>query len=106
MATTALQIEKDGKIERIYFMTTPKENGEVDVDIFIADDDWIPQGTPSIGYAPMGEEQYHTELRVLAIEKNQYVPYQSTNPEWNPGYNPEDYDYDKLLEDTDLNESL
>lgn len=106
MATTAIQIEKDGKVERVYFMTVQKENGEVDVDIYKANEEWIPEGKPSIGYAPMGEEEYHKQLRQLATERGQFVPSYSTNLEWNPGYNPDDYDFDKLKNDINLNDAF
>jgi hypothetical protein len=40
------------------------------------------------------EETYHKELRKQASEKGHFVPEESTDYEWNPGYNPEnDIDY-------------
>lgn len=80
MATTAIKVQ--GK--NMLFMTAEKENGEVDVDIFLADDDFLPVGTPSIGYCDKSEEEYHKELREQANEKGHLIINFCTNPEWNP----------------------
>lgn len=82
--TTAIKIEKDGKTERMLFMTVPKSENEVDVDIFLCNEEFEPMGTPSLGYSPQNEETYHTELRKQAKEKGQFVPEFSTNSELNP----------------------
>jgi hypothetical protein len=90
MATTALSIkQEDGSEQRLLFMTTPTENG-VDVDIHLADSDFMPTGTPSIGIDKKQEEEYHKQLRKEASEKGQFVKDHSTNPEWNPDYKPEE----------------
>lgn len=85
MATTAIKIGE----QRLLFMTVQKEKG-VDVDIHMADEDFMPIGTPSLGFSEMDEPEYHTKLRIESAEKGQFVPENSTNPEWNPGYKAED----------------
>lgn len=82
MPTTALIINN----QKLMFMTVPKENGTVDVDIFICDENFEPTGTPSIGYCDKDEETYHKELRKEAHSREQFVPEYSTDPQWSPGY--------------------
>jgi hypothetical protein len=85
MATTALLIKENGKEERVLFMTVPSPTG-VDVDIFSADENFMPTGTPSIGVDEKQEDNYHMLLRKEANDRGQFVAEHSTNPEWNPGY--------------------
>lgn len=84
MSTTALKIQKDGQETRLLFMTTPTKTG-VDVDIFMADEEFIPVGSASIGVSQLSEDVYHTKLRVEAKERGQLVEEFCTDPEWNPG---------------------
>lgn len=82
MSTTALRIQ--GK--NMLFMTVPLVKG-LAVDIFMADENFEPTGTPSIGVSEyLDEETYHRQLRLEATAKGQFVPEYSTNPELNPGY--------------------
>lgn len=83
MATTALIIND----QKMLIMTVARENGVIDVDIFLGDDDFLPTGTASLGMCPQSitEEEYHKTLRAQAHEKGQYVPEASSNNEWNPG---------------------
>ena len=83
MATTAISITKNGVEQRILFMTTPTKDG-VDVDIHLADEEFTPVGTPSLGICEKDEESYHKELRFEAKTRKQFFPEFSTNPEWNP----------------------
>tara|TARA_B110000503_G_C7032146_1_gene364492 strand:+ start:703 stop:1005 length:303 start_codon:yes stop_codon:yes gene_type:complete len=87
MATTAIKITKYGSINRLLFMTAQTEAG-IDVDVSLADSDFMPLGTTSLGISPkhQDEEAYHKELRQQAHEKDQFVSDYSTNPEWNPNY--------------------
>jgi hypothetical protein len=80
MPTTALKI----KDKRLLFMTVAREDGRVDVDIFMADEQFLPIGKPSIGWCDKPEDVYHKELRQQAKEKGQLVTEYCTNPEWNP----------------------
>lgn len=91
MATTTLKIEKDNVITKMSFMTVETEKG-LDVDIYLLNEDNIPIGTPSLGVADVNEEDYHKKLRLEALSRNQFDPEFSTNPEWNPNYNPEQND--------------
>ena len=85
MATTALKIPRDGNEERMLFMTVQREDNLLDVDIFLADENFIPYGTTSTGYSKISsEEEYHTNLRKDAASKGHFVPDHSTNSEWNP----------------------
>lgn len=84
MPCTAIKIEKDGKIQRLKFLTVAHEI-YTDVDIFECDEDFIPRGNPAMGVDKRLEDEYHIELRKEAARWGQYVPEESTNPEWNPG---------------------
>jgi len=83
MATTAVLING----QKMLFMTVPREDGRLDVDIFLANEDYLPTGTPSIGVSPEveTEEVYHKRLRKDAYEKGHYLPEGSTDREWDPG---------------------
>lgn len=86
--TTALEIKKeDGVIERLLFMTVPRLTGGVDVDLFLGDEEFLPIGTPSLGFSEINEVEYHISLRKQAKEKGQFVPDFSTDPELNPDFN-------------------
>ena len=87
MATTAIKITREDGPNHLLFMTASTEAG-IDVDVSLADGDFIPLGTTSLGISPkhQDEESYHRTLRQQAHEKGQFVPDYSTNPEWNPGY--------------------
>ena len=82
MPQTALKVNG----QNLLFMTATRKDRTdvVDVDIFVADEEFLPTGTPSIGISEHTEENYHRELRKQAKEKKQFVPEHSTNPEWNP----------------------
>lgn len=86
MATTAIEITRPDGANRLLFMTAQTEAG-LDVDVSLADGDFMPLGKTSLGISPkhVDEESYHRELRQQAHEKGQFVPDYSTNPEWNPG---------------------
>ena len=84
MAATALRIPKDGKDVNMFFMTVPRENGGLQVDIFLADEEFIPQGQPSFGHSDLSEEEYHKQLRAEADMKGHLVKDFCTDPEWNP----------------------
>ena len=87
MATTALEITREDKVTRLLFMTVDNGDGIIHVDIFLADDEFMPVGTPSLGVSEHpNEEAYHKSLREQAHERDQFRPEFSTNPEWSPGY--------------------
>lgn len=90
MATTALKIVKDEVEQRLLFCTVQKEKG-VDVDVFLADEDFLPMGRTSLSVSEMDEPEYHIKLRKEASEKGHFVSEYSTDPEWNPGYKPEEH---------------
>jgi len=96
MAVTALKVGDN----RIKFMTLPEElvtsqDGEnqkkfLTVDLRACDEDFIPSGIGSYSVHEDDEETYHKKLRIAALEKGHFVPEESTNHEWHPGYKPED----------------
>lgn len=98
MATTSLRIEEKGRINHLQFMTVPTEKG-VDIDVMLTDSDFIPVGNPSMSAMPVSEEEYHRKLRKEASERGQYVKENSTNPEWNPDYVPEE-EYTEIISET------
>lgn len=86
MPCTAIKIEKnDGTVFRLKFLTIGNPT-HTDVDVYRCNDDFIPIGEPESGMDERDEETYHKELRIKASEKGQFVPEQSTDPNWNPGY--------------------
>jgi len=86
MPCTALKITKeDGTIVRIKFLTIWNPPF-TDIDLFTCNEDFAPIGNPGITQVEMDEESYHKKLRIDASAKNQYVPEESTDPQWNPGY--------------------
>jgi len=85
MAVTAIQAEKNGKIVRMKFMTVQTED-HLDVDVFSCNEEFIPIGEPAMGLDPREEEEYHRQLRTGAILHGQFIPNESTHPEWTPGY--------------------
>lgn len=86
MACTALKITKDdGTVQRIKIMTVQIPD-LIDVDIFNCTEGFIPVGEPLMSQVEGVESEYHTKLRADASEKGHYVPEESTDPQWNPGY--------------------
>jgi hypothetical protein len=87
MAVTTIKTKKDQEDVILMFMTIPKNEGVgIDIDIFLADNDYEPYGKPSFGTDPRNEEEYHKELRKQASERGEFIPEASTHPEWNAGY--------------------
>lgn len=88
MAVTTIKTKKDQEDVILMFMTSPKKEGEhgIDVDIFLANEEYEPFGKPSLGIDMRNEEEYHKELRKQASERGEFIPEASTHPEWNPGY--------------------
>lgn len=75
----------EGKTKKVKFITQDfKEN--LSVDIYPCDDEWVPYGQPTQGTHLSDEEKYHRELRQEASKRGHFVPEQSTDPEWSPGY--------------------
>lgn len=81
MATTALQIGE----QRLLIMTVPRKDGLIDVDIYLANEEFLPYGRASMGYDIREEHAYHRALRKEAFSLNQYVKEYSTNPEFDEG---------------------
>ena len=79
--TTAI---KTGDV-RLLFMTVPSDTG-IDINLSLADENFMPIGKPSYSMMPQDEISYHTELRQKATEVGEFVKEFSTNPELNPGY--------------------
>lgn len=91
MATTAIKTTKNGKELNTLFMTVQRPDGNCDVDIYPANENFEPLGTASLGVCIKNEESYHKELRKQALEHGHFVPDFSTNPEWHPSYAEKEY---------------
>jgi len=85
MAVTSLQIEHDGLINRLQFITDQHDVG-LHVGVYTCNENWVPTGDPALEGDKRSEEVFHRELRIKSIEKGHFVPEKSTNPEWTPGY--------------------
>jgi hypothetical protein len=86
MPCTALKITKpDGTIVRMKFMTVWNPP-QTDVDLFNCNENFEPIGDPMMTAFKEDEETYHRKLRLDATEKGHFVPEESTDPEWSPGY--------------------
>jgi hypothetical protein len=102
MAVTALKIGD----QRIKFMTMgsevikskdgTREKAFLSIDLRVCDEDFIPVGGGSISVHEDDEQTYHTNLRIQAQEKGHFVPEESTDHQWNPGYDPAN---EELLEE-------
>lgn len=95
MPVTAIKVD-DVRVKFITVHLPPApstEGGEpksfLQVELYSCDEEFIPQGSPSKSIHEKDEETYHKELRALAKEKGHFVPEESTDPEWNPDYKPE-----------------
>jgi hypothetical protein len=91
MALTSLEMEQNGKMHRLQFMTEQHPTG-LYVAVQSCTDKWIPIGPPSETTDIRDEETYHRELRIDSVKHGTYVPQYSTDPQWNPGADPKDYE--------------
>ena len=88
MPCTALKIEKDGVTTRLKFVSQPQEKF-LELLVYKCDQEFKPEGDPEHNASEMTEEVYHRELRKQSQERGHFIPEESTNPEWNPDYKPE-----------------
>ena len=91
MATTSLIVfDKNIKQKKyIQIVTQPKEEEDgLIVVVYDMDETFMFKQGADQGSDPRNsEEEYHTELRIMAAEKDQLITNYSTNHEWNPeGY--------------------
>ena len=94
MATTALEI--DGR--KLKIMTTSEYVSKTDnenqlklftkVTLYSCDSDFMPADVGAVTIHEDDEETYHRNLRAVAHQAGHFVPDQSTDYKWNPGYNP------------------
>jgi len=104
MATTALKI---GDI-RIKIMTmtgepSPSLEGKeaknfLNIEMRQCDEDFLPVGKCSISLHEEDEESYHRKLRIDAVKEGHFVPEESTDYKWNPGYKPDEEETQTKLE--------
>jgi len=89
MPVTALLLPEprktDGSTKKVKFITQDFAVN-LSVDVYTCDENWIPKGEPMQGTHTDDEEKFHRELREEASKRGHFVPEQSTDPEWNPGY--------------------
>ena len=86
MAVTAIEVKNEDNISRAKIVTTATDAGLL-VEFYGCDEDWHYGDSPPVQYGDTrSEEEYHRFLRINALEKNQFVQSQSTNPEWTPTF--------------------
>lgn len=88
MPATSVWISNDKTDQRMMFITQVYNETGFTVNIYRCDEDFIPRGEPVTRELTGNEVDYHKSLRKASAERGQYVPGHSTNPEWNPDYNP------------------
>lgn len=84
MAVTALEVDTPSEgLIKTKIVTTPTEKG-LYIQLFKCDEKWVEQ-PPSKDYGTEEDEkEFHTRVREGAIEVKQFVPGESTHPEWTP----------------------
>jgi hypothetical protein len=97
MPVTAIKI---GEV-RLKFMTIPMEpvvsedgttsKSFTSIELYQCDANFMPMGTASTSIHDSDQETYHKKLRLESLEKGHFVPEESTDLEWNPDYNPDNY---------------
>lgn len=87
MALTALRINGTNAV----VITTQYDVGTL-IQFYAADGEFIPMGEPDDFGTKISEEEWQTNFRKEAAAKGHYVKEHSTNPEWNPDYNPEEHE--------------
>jgi hypothetical protein len=89
MPCTALKIVKDGVENRIKFISQQQQTF-TELLVYKCDQDFKVEGQPEHNASEMDEETYHRQLRVQSQKHGHFIPEESTNPEWNPDYKPEE----------------
>lgn len=91
MACTGIELPKkeDGSTNRLKVIT--EVNGEsLVINYYACDGDFMPYGAAEVTISDKSEEEFHVKLRADADEKGQLVRNESTDPQWNPGYVPDE----------------
>jgi hypothetical protein len=88
MPATTLWITDSEKDSKIMFITQIYDEGGFTLNIYGCNEDFIPQGQPVTKEIIGDEEDYHKKLRKDASDRGHFVAGHSTNPEWNPDFNP------------------
>lgn len=86
MPQTALTIKDKNMV-----IITQQFDEELSINAYTADHNFMPLGEPIVSSLNINEEEYHRKLRSDAHAHGHYVKGYSTNPEWNPDYNAEEY---------------
>lgn len=92
MPQTALKIN-----DKCMVIITQQFDNELSINAYSTDHNFMPLGTPIVSSLSINEEEYHKKLRSDAHAHGHYVKGYSTNPEWNPDYNDDEY---KQIEQT------
>lgn len=91
MPVTSIKTVQGDKETNLQFLTTSV--GELlEVEIYLCNDQWIPQIKIGRSIDNRSEEDYHKELRKDAHDREQLVKKYCTDPEWNPDFNPDLYE--------------
>jgi hypothetical protein len=88
MPCTAIKITRETGIGRLKFISQQQPKF-LELLIYKCDENFQPEDEPEHNASEMDEETYHRKLREESHARGQFVPEESTNPEWNPGYKPE-----------------
>lgn len=92
MPATTIKISNDKGETRLMFITDQVDN-TLTINVYGCDENCIPKGSPVTSIiTDKNEEEYHRSLRSDAMERDQLIKGNCTNPEWTPGYEPENYD--------------
>lgn len=88
MAITSIKLTTPEGDQNVMFTTVPSTRYEnvIEVTIYVCNDEFAPQARIQETMDKRTEEQYHTELRKEAFERNQFINGHSSNPEWNESF--------------------
>jgi len=84
MPQTAIRINNKNMV-----VITQQFDKTLAINAYTTDKDFFPLGNPLFSELEISEEEYHKNLRKDATKAGHFIPAYSTDPEWNPDYNPE-----------------
>lgn len=84
MPQTALKIDTQHIV-----IITQQFGKKLTINAYLTDDNYIPTGDAVVSELEIDEAEYHINLRKDADKANQFISGYSTDPEWNPNFDPE-----------------
>ena len=91
MPVTSIKATQGDKETHLQFITTSIDS-LLEVEIYLCNEQWIPQLKVGRSVDERSEEEYHKQLRKDAYDREQLVKKYCTDPEWNPDFNPDLYE--------------